>query len=210
MGKPQQVQPQVTQTIPAEFLPFARNLVQFLGGRMAQPFPNTFQSGLLGAFFGPGAQQTYQMTAGTPAPSGPSGSLGGSGAPVGAGASSGNPGAALLDFLNGGTLGASPMGGERPLFGPAGTNPVVGGRVNTSVMGFLERLFPGYQQRAAASMRTPQAFAPSPMGDLLASGDPWAQEVARARAESAARNVGIDALMAELNQQREAMGLPPL
>jgi hypothetical protein len=172
VGKPQQITPQATSTLPAEFLPFARGLIEFLQQRQAQPFPNAQQQGLLSAFFGgspqagaPPTGPTLPSTPGVPvAPGIPGWMPGGPGGDPG-----GGPGGALLNFLMGGGRGRAPGASM------AGPWAALGGR------------------------DAPWGGAGGTVGGLM-----------QGRAESAARGSRIDALMDEMNAQREAMGLPPL
>jgi len=186
-------------------MPFARSLANVVSARMGQPFPNPYQQGLLGAFFGnvPGGGATGNFLDFLVPPGG------GGGSPVGLGGGAFvGGGSGERDVVGQGLTSQAAQGG-RPLFGPAGTDAVLAGRpMNTSLMAFMERLFPGYAQRAQP--RAAPVYAPTPFGQLLAGGDPWAQGVTGARAESAARGSRIDALMDEMNAQREALGLPPL
>lgn len=74
-GKNQPIQPNIVQTIPPEFLPFARDLAGLLQGRLGQPSPNPYQQGILNSFFGGPAAPSNPMMS-RPTPVGPGGGFG--------------------------------------------------------------------------------------------------------------------------------------
>lgn len=206
MGKSQKITPEVVNTIPPEFLPFVRDLVGYLGPYMSQPYPNPYQRGVLGGFFGSGGGPSPDVT--LPYTPGPVLPPPGPGGPIGQ-PGIGGGGYYDRDVLGQDVLGRGLQGPEgRPLFGPPGADPTFGGsRINTALMRYLDRIFPGYSQRAGVAGRTPPEPMAGPWEAIGGRDAPWGGAggtvggLMDMRAESAARGVRMDALLDELARQ---------